>query len=50
VNLAPQVPHELSGREDCLLCHDPAGEMMPAPSNHVDYANEQCAVCHKAAP
>jgi hypothetical protein len=48
VGLAPEVEHELAGREDCLMCHDPAGDIMPAPSNHVDYANEQCTLCHKA--
>ncbi|MFC2029507.1 hypothetical protein ACFLWA_02120 [Chloroflexota bacterium] len=50
VQLAPQIPHELTGREDCLLCHDPAGQIRPAPSNHVDHSNEQCSLCHKATP
>jgi hypothetical protein len=49
VDLAPEVEHELEGRADCSVCHDPAGEIKPAPSNHVDYANEQCTLCHKAA-
>ena len=48
VELAPEMPHEVEGREDCLMCHDPKGEIEPAPSNHVDYANEQCTLCHKA--
>jgi hypothetical protein len=47
VSLAPQIPHELEGRDDCLLCHDPAGQVKPAPRNHVDYINEQCTLCHK---
>ena len=47
VNLAPQIEHELEGRDDCFMCHDPAGQIQPAPSNHVDYANEQCLLCHK---
>ena len=46
----PQVPHPSEGREDCLLCHDPEGQVMPAPSDHADYANEQCTICHKAVP
>jgi hypothetical protein len=50
VDMAPEVEHELEGRADCLVCHDPAGEIKPAPSNHVDYANEQCTLCHKAEP
>jgi hypothetical protein len=48
VALAPEIPHELEGRDDCLMCHDPEGQVLPAPSNHADYANEQCALCHKA--
>jgi hypothetical protein len=47
VNLAPQIPHDLQGRDDCLLCHDPAGNVKPAPSNHADYLSEQCMLCHK---
>jgi hypothetical protein len=47
VNLAPEIPHPLDGRDDCLLCHDPAGEIQPAPSNHMDYEVTQCALCHK---
>jgi hypothetical protein len=48
VDLAPEITHELEGRDDCLMCHDPDGQIKPAPSNHVDYANEQCLLCHKA--
>ena len=48
VALAPEISHELEGRDDCLLCHDPEGQVKPAPSSHADYANEQCALCHKA--
>jgi hypothetical protein len=47
VDLAPQITHELGGREDCLLCHDPTSEMQPAPCNHTDYTTEQCILCHK---
>jgi hypothetical protein len=47
VDLAPLVSHGLDAREDCLMCHDMAGEMRPAPSNHGDYVNEQCTLCHK---
>jgi hypothetical protein len=47
VNLTPPISHEREGRESCLTCHDPAGEIMPAPCNHGDYANEQCVLCHK---
>jgi Ni/Fe-hydrogenase subunit HybB-like protein len=47
VNLTPPISHEREGRETCLTCHDPAGEIMPAPCNHGDYVNEQCVLCHK---
>ena len=50
VDLAPVIPHTLEERDDCLLCHDPEGRMRPAPSNHSGHANEQCILCHKAAP
>ncbi len=48
VNLAPEIPHDLDGRSDCLLCHDPAGQIKPAPATHDDYINEQCMLCHKS--
>jgi Ni/Fe-hydrogenase subunit HybB-like protein len=50
VSLASQVEHALQGRDDCLMCHDPAGKTVPAPSDHSDYANTQCGLCHKAGP
>ncbi|MFN2290659.1 MAG: hypothetical protein ACK2UC_05665, partial [Anaerolineae bacterium] len=46
VGLAPGIPHDIEGRDDCLLCHDPDGQIQPAPANH-DYENEQCTLCHK---
>ncbi len=47
VNVAPSIEHGLDGRDDCLMCHDPGGQIRPAPSNHGDYQNEQCTLCHK---
>ncbi len=49
VELAPVVPHDVEGREDCFMCHDPAGDIEPAPNNHVNYVVEQCGLCHKPA-
>lgn len=43
----PSIPHELAGREDCLLCHNPAGGIKPAPPDHAGRANESCQMCHK---
>jgi hypothetical protein len=42
----PQVPHTLEGRDDCLMCHDPAGEVQPAPEDHEGRTNEECLGCH----
>jgi Ni/Fe-hydrogenase subunit HybB-like protein len=50
VNLVPQIPHELEHKEDCLMCHEMASRIKPAPRNHGDYTNEQCALCHRMAP
>jgi hypothetical protein len=47
---APAIPHSLEGRGNCLVCHDPAGNVKPAPASHKDYTNEQCVLCHKAVP
>jgi hypothetical protein len=44
-----QIPHTLDGRDDCLLCHDPAGQVKPAPADHEGRVNEECAVCHTPA-
>jgi hypothetical protein len=47
VDLALEIAHELESREDCMMCHDPEGQIAPAPENHVDYTSEQCILCHK---
>jgi Ni/Fe-hydrogenase subunit HybB-like protein len=46
--LTPLIPHGLEGKSDCLMCHDLESEILPAPSNHGDYENEQCVLCHKS--
>ncbi len=48
VALASKISHELEGRENCLVCHDPQGEIRPAPLGHIKYVNAQCILCHKA--
>lgn len=42
------IPHTLDDRDNCLGCHDPAGQYKPAPADHKDRSNEQCLLCHKA--
>jgi hypothetical protein len=43
----PQIPHPLEGRDNCLLCHDPAGQVKPAPATHKSFTIQQCVSCHK---
>jgi hypothetical protein len=45
----PAIPHELTGRDQCLMCHDPAGNVKPAPQNHVGRTVDTCQMCHKPA-
>jgi hypothetical protein len=47
VDLAPQILHDLEGRDNCLQCHDPQGQIKPAPSSHVGYTVQQCVLCHR---
>jgi hypothetical protein len=41
------IPHDLAGRDNCLMCHNPEGNIKPAPKDHVGRANETCQMCHK---
>ena len=41
------IPHDLAGRENCLMCHNPDGGVKPAPKDHAGRTNEQCQACHK---
>jgi hypothetical protein len=44
---APAIPHDLAGRDNCLLCHSPEGGVKPAPADHAGRAVDQCQACHK---
>ena len=46
---APEISHDLEGRDDCLICHDPAGQIKPAPADHAERSKEQCQSCHEPA-
>jgi hypothetical protein len=52
VGQAPGIPHAVQGLEDCLVCHDPAEGVKPAPDGHAasGYAEGQCQLCHKLSP
>lgn len=42
----PPVPHDISGRKDCLICHG-EGKFKAFPDNHKGRTNETCLNCHK---
>ncbi|NIR44756.1 MAG: hypothetical protein GWN99_10660 [Gemmatimonadetes bacterium] len=42
----PVIAHGVEGQEDCAMCHNPEGGMMPAPENHKGRPNETCLMCH----
>ena len=43
----PNIPHALTGRENCLVCHA-AGGVKPFPvATHSNYTVQQCQTCHK---
>ena len=46
---APAIPHELAGRDNCLVCHNPDGGVKPAPKDHAGRTNDSCQGCHKPA-
>ena len=43
----PAIPHDLAGRDDCLMCHNPDGGMKPAPANHAGRTADTCQTCHQ---
>ena len=46
---ADGISHPLQGMDDCSMCHDPKGMVVPAPSDHQIYGVKQCTICHKSA-
>ncbi len=43
------VSHDLTGRDNCLMCHSGAMEAVPAvPESHQDRTIEVCLWCHAA--
>lgn len=45
---APQVPHTISGREQCLMCHSLQGTN-PVPSGHATFDESSCLTCHTSS-
>lgn len=44
----PAIPHPISGREQCLVCHNSTGAE-PAPASHATFTNQSCLSCHSPA-
>lgn len=42
------IPHSIEedAYRECTLCHGP-GKLKPFPANHLSYAKETCAACHR---
>ena len=45
---APTIPHPITGRQQCLLCHSASGPS-PAPANHSTFTESACLSCHTLA-
>ncbi len=45
---APTIPHDIAGKEQCLLCHGIQG-VAPVPPSHASYDEGLCLTCHSAA-
>ena len=43
----PPIKHDIAGRENCLICHNPEGKIKPAPKNHIGRTVDACRACHK---
>ncbi len=46
-DVAPPIPHALTGRDNCLLCHATEGGVKPAPADHAGRTVASCQGCHK---
>ena len=45
-----RIPHNIEGRETCLVCHDTGvGRATVIPSDHTGRTNDMCLTCHKTA-
>ncbi len=42
---APNIPHVLDGRDDCLGCHNTSTNV-PVPADHQGRTSDVCADCH----
>lgn len=48
---APAIPHQLQGRQQCMMCHGGAMEgIKAAPADHKSIDVKNCGLCHSVAP
>ena len=48
--IALGIPHELAGRDNCLMCHEAGTGASASPADHAGRTNDLCAAaCHKPA-
>ncbi len=45
----PDIPHVVTGREKCLVCHDIEKGFKPAPADHEGRTEDICTGCHQAS-
>ena len=45
---ASKVTHAVAGRENCLMCHQAGGGVVPAPAGHAGRASSSCLACHSS--
>ncbi|MFH1141954.1 MAG: hypothetical protein V1724_09930 [Chloroflexota bacterium] len=43
----PAIPHDLAGRDNCLLCHTNPKTVASIPADHAGRPNNTCTACHK---
>jgi len=48
VAAAPQIPHDIEGLDDCLMCHGAQGTK-PVPADHQGREVTSCRMCHRPA-
>lgn len=45
---APEMPHGISGQEQCLACHS-FEDIAPAPPSHITFDENSCLSCHSSS-
>ncbi|MDP3062252.1 MAG: hypothetical protein Q8O40_03405 [Chloroflexota bacterium] len=43
----PAIPHDLAGRDNCVMCHTNPKTVASIPADHAGRGNATCIVCHQ---